>query len=404
MESLFKARRLTARGAICALLAGAFLLVSCGGGSSGGGQVFTISFDTDGGNKIPSQHVAKDAKVTKPADPVKQAGEKKYLLAEYSLPFNGWVDKDSGSPFNFNTPPNKNMTLKATYGVNSDPEPTGYDALQDAVEYAPTDSVIYIYDDPKLYNIKISNNQTLTLKGAGGAVREIKLSQPGYIFYLEGDPVVITIEDIALKGLSVEHGDSQDNDRQLVYVLYGSFTMNGKSSISNNTNRSPFASTISSEYAGSAVFVYAYSSFTMNGGSIHGNRRINETTTDSSHAAYAAAGAAIHADGWGGNPTITINGGEIYDNKVISTNSNIGVLGGAIFSTGGDSTIRINGGKIYNNTALGGKNHAEGGAICVSTTTRCTTDAPCIKRTGGEIFNNVVISEKGSAGICNETL
>ena len=64
--------------------------------------MYTISFDTDGGNQVVSQQVEEGKKVTKPANPTKEGYE-----------FLGWYS--DGTYFDFETPVEKDLKLEARW-------------------------------------------------------------------------------------------------------------------------------------------------------------------------------------------------------------------------------------------------------------------------------------------------
>ena len=70
-------------------------------------KIYTISFDTKGGNEISNQMVRSNDKVVKPQNPVKKG-----------YTFVNWLYESN--IFDFNTKVNKNMTLEATYIKNND--------------------------------------------------------------------------------------------------------------------------------------------------------------------------------------------------------------------------------------------------------------------------------------------
>lgn len=63
---------------------------------------YTVSFDTDGGDGVPSQAVRKNGRVEKPEDPSKTGYE-----------FDGWYDGDT--PYDFDKPVTGNLTLTAKW-------------------------------------------------------------------------------------------------------------------------------------------------------------------------------------------------------------------------------------------------------------------------------------------------
>ncbi len=68
-------------------------------------EMFTITFDTDGGSKINNQTVNKNEIVNKPVDPTK----KDYQFVEWQL---------NGKKYDFNTKVTSNITLKAIWKVS----------------------------------------------------------------------------------------------------------------------------------------------------------------------------------------------------------------------------------------------------------------------------------------------
>ena len=71
-------------------------------------NVYTVTFDTDGGTLVESQRVEEGSKATKPLDPTKVGHE-----------FDNWYVNDEQTPFDFEkTSVNKNLTIKAKWTVN----------------------------------------------------------------------------------------------------------------------------------------------------------------------------------------------------------------------------------------------------------------------------------------------
>ncbi len=70
---------------------------------------YDVTFDADGGSPAPSkQHVVKGEKATQPSTPYKQGYE-----------FTGWYEDGSSTPFDFDTPITGDVSLKASYKVNT---------------------------------------------------------------------------------------------------------------------------------------------------------------------------------------------------------------------------------------------------------------------------------------------
>jgi len=87
---------------------------SRGGGGGGGGMTFyTVTFDTDGGSAVQNQGVARNGKIMKPADPVKDGFD-----------FGGWYsDKELKTEYNFNRAVTGNITLYAKWEATLNERP-----------------------------------------------------------------------------------------------------------------------------------------------------------------------------------------------------------------------------------------------------------------------------------------
>ena len=85
------------------------------GGGGGGTTYFTVTFDTNGGSAVKSASVARNSKVTKPADPTKDG-----------FIFDGWyADKALTMVFDFNTAITNNITVYAKWTEKTvTPDPT----------------------------------------------------------------------------------------------------------------------------------------------------------------------------------------------------------------------------------------------------------------------------------------
>lgn len=70
-------------------------------------KTYTVTFDTDGGNKISSKKVVEGNKVSKPINPTKSG-----------YTFEGWTL--NGKTYNFSSKVNSNITLKAVWKKNED--------------------------------------------------------------------------------------------------------------------------------------------------------------------------------------------------------------------------------------------------------------------------------------------
>ena len=69
---------------------------------------YTVTFDTDGGSEVAQQAVLKGGKAQKPDDPIKTIGD------DNLYDFQGWYD-ENGTAYDFSTPVNTDITLKAKW-------------------------------------------------------------------------------------------------------------------------------------------------------------------------------------------------------------------------------------------------------------------------------------------------
>ena len=73
-------------------------------------NIYTVIFNTNGGNEIASQKIEEGNKVSKPTDPTKE----EYVFKYWTL---------SDTEYDFNTPVTKNITLDATWGKDEGASP-----------------------------------------------------------------------------------------------------------------------------------------------------------------------------------------------------------------------------------------------------------------------------------------
>ena len=115
-------------------------------------EKYTVSFDSNGGSSVASQTIVKGNKVTKPADPTRSG-----------YTFEGWTL--NGNSYDFNTPVNGDITLKANW--KEVVKPKKYTVTISAVDdYSPTriltvkeDGVVITPQEIRLPNgTKISAN------------------------------------------------------------------------------------------------------------------------------------------------------------------------------------------------------------------------------------------------------
>ena len=189
------------------------------------------------------------------------------------------------------------------------------------------------------------DGSTLTVTISGDRTISLEAGSIGRLLRIDYNQTVI-MQDVDLKGHA-------DNTTSLIYVDYGSFTMQGNASVSGNTSSSNNGGGVSvgengtftmnggeislntSSYGGGGVSVSYNGTFTMNGGVISGN-----TSSD---------GGGVSVVGYG---TFTMNGGEISGN----TSS---YNGGGVYVGGTNATFTMNGGEISGNSSH------NGGGVCV---------------------------------------
>ena len=92
------------------VLTGEITLYHVSSGGGGGTTRYTVSFDTNGGNKITSERVKKNGTLTEPAAPTKEGFD-----------FAGWyIDKELKEKYDFSAKITKNITLYAAWTEKDD--------------------------------------------------------------------------------------------------------------------------------------------------------------------------------------------------------------------------------------------------------------------------------------------
>jgi len=184
-----------------------------------------------------------------------------------------------------------------------------------------------------------------------GNDKEISLSSIGNLICI-GANQNVTINNLTLQGYN-------GNGYSLVFINYGTFTMNSGTIKGNTTDSS-----------GGGVFVDGI--FNMTGGTISGNTLTNSHT----------AGGGVNV--YGGS--FTMNGGTISGNNVKGLNGG----GGGVWSF--DSTFTMNNGTISGNYVTG--DYGWGGGVC-------TYNYSTFTMNGGAISgNNVTGSNSVGGGMC----
>lgn len=131
-------------------------------------ELYTITFNTNGGSEVPAQIIESGQLCTKPADPVKD-----------NCTFAGWYsDEDLAQEYDFNTPITGDITLYANWTKNTE-KTKGFNIKfeNDQIQYTYTGSAItpeitVTYNGEKLvkdidYTVKYSNN----IKAASRALK-----------------------------------------------------------------------------------------------------------------------------------------------------------------------------------------------------------------------------------------
>ncbi len=132
--------------AILIALTMVFALASCGGGKE---ESVTVSFDTDGGNAIEAQVIAKGGAVVKPETPKKSG----YIFDKWTL---------NGSEYDFGAAVNEDITLKAVWidpnsnsqsqsGSGGNGESGGSSTVENGI-YFTVDSVYIDYNAGEVFN------------------------------------------------------------------------------------------------------------------------------------------------------------------------------------------------------------------------------------------------------------
>ena len=118
--------------------------------------VYTVTFDSDGGNKVATKYIQKNYKAKKPADPTKEGYK-----------FLGWYLNEK--EYNFNTKVTKNITLKAKWEKIVEEPKIGY--LQEDVETSIVgETYLYVTKD----GVKVDGYLDITTVEGTTVTKEIK--------------------------------------------------------------------------------------------------------------------------------------------------------------------------------------------------------------------------------------
>jgi uncharacterized repeat protein (TIGR02543 family) len=313
-------------------------------------SIYTVTFNSNGGESLRPQQVAAGRTVNEPPNPTR---------GDYV--FGGWYsDSAFSAAYNFATPVTGDITLYAWWiiggsGLDSITGLANKVAWLQANAQSNTDYVLEVNADENI-NDTLSlyftprSNITITLRGSGGN-RTISHPSGSYLFVVNSSVTLVLDSNITLQG----HGDS-------LITLYwgGMLIMNTGAKITGAGNRT------STNNPGSAVSVADDGSFTMNGGEISGNNGSSN-----------AAGVTV-----GNNGRFTMNGGKISGNT--SDDS-----GGGVAVQQQNGSFTMTGGEISGNTSLKPGYDGSGGGVFVQ--------GASFTMTGGRISGNT--SEQAGGGV-----
>ena len=171
---------------------------------------YTVTFYTDGGSEIQSIQITEGEKITKPTDPTKKG----YSLVE-------WRKEGETTAFDFNTPINSNITLKAVWKLNGSLK--DWDITIDASGnatinyYKGTDTEIVIpsfVDGKKVINIRSlsffsifgrtngKNITKITIQDGITSIGDHAFAECAKLTSIKIPNDVTSIEDEAFKGCS----------------------------------------------------------------------------------------------------------------------------------------------------------------------------------------------------------
>ena len=330
--------------------------------------VYTVTFNSNGGNDIPDQIVEPDGTVTRPENPTR---------SDYA--FDNWYsDWDMTMVYDFSTPVTENIVLYAKWNFSGDIPANSLAGklswLQDNAE-RNTSYTLEVNANESIESHTLSydgkGNITITLIGVG-ANRIISLSSNGAMFTVDSGVTLILDNNVTLRGRS-------SNTDSLVKVN-GMLIMNDGATITGNT---------SSDHGGG---VFVGGTFTMSGGEISGNTAAGAGGGVAVYGTFTMSGGTIsgntcyYAGGgvWvSGFGTFTMNGGTISGNTAPNS------AGGGVFADSG--TFIMNGGKITGNTS------AYTGGVMVGTNggTFTMTDGEISGNTGNGVYVSTVFTMSG---------
>jgi len=353
---------------------------------AGGGAVYTVTFDSNGGSSVSGRNVAEGGTVSRPSDPTKPFNVIEGLYEgtnpEFHF-FEGWYNGEELWDFSTNTVTG-DITLTAHWL-----EPVWIDLSSQSGSNIVGKSVYYTNTNPGTYTLVINNDysvipqtinntnlkltiialneeRTIRLSTSQGTVFNIgAYGQTGIELNLgnnvtlagvaaNGPYAVVRVETGAvftMTGTSKISGNKSTANGGGVLVNGGTFNMNG-GSITNNTapsgggvyNNGVFNMTngsISKNIAYTGCGVYTNGNFSLSGG---GSISENISGTGAGEYDYFMGGGVYVNDG-----SFNMTGGSISDNVLTPESEYQWTLGGGVYIESGSFTF--NGGIISGNKA-----------------------------------------------------
>jgi hypothetical protein len=363
--------------------------------------VYTITYDSNGGNAIDPEKLMRGGKAIKPEHPSKEFTQEQIFTEGAGLyrtgAGSGWIFLGwflNGELYDFDASVTADITLTAQWSMPGkistgspgiDAVPANADFFDKALTFVignPANYYLVIDQDYTAASAKTATATGITLTIVGiGSERTITANQTdGALFNINNTAVLNLGNNITLKGRT---GTST---QPLIYITNGTLNMNDGSKITGYTTGANGIAAIS---------VYGTSSrFNMDGGEISGNR---------SNYASGTGDAIVKID----RGRFTMNGGTITGNTVAS-NSGCILVGE---NTTNNAYFTMNGGTITGNTNTNttvgtggvyvtryGNFTMTGGSITNNTATASVTNRDTKKGAGGVFIEDMNVSFLISGG------
>jgi uncharacterized repeat protein (TIGR02543 family) len=297
---------------------------------------YTITYNSNQGSYIDPEEVIRGGKVIMPPIPpvrefttsqIDSVGPGLYLAGDGGWVFKGWYL--DGSPYDFNTAVNADITLTAEWTLPSKVDtgvdginalPTATDFIEKACAYMRSNAATYILAIDQDYNVGTEQSPVaglhLTIAGIGAERTITSGTGTGRLFNITTGANLVLGNNITLQG-------SAAGITYLINITNGTFTMENGSKLTGHKAPSSMAvvyltgatslftmngGEISGNEVG-GVYVAASAEFIMNDGSITGNTP--ELSTN-----VCAGGVILYIPSSGSNlfPKFTMNGGSITGN------------------------------------------------------------------------------------------